>query len=676
MELLITQHQEQLMDSMPWVVRYKKRLDSLNDWWNKISLIGKINSHSIDTMIFSDMRTTKEKLSELQKNLIDNLLTEEVKKSVLDSGSKAQVAIDILIRNLFERTADVGFLATDSDIRDFLQRSEVLDTEREQLRERLEEYVKKYSVYHDIIITDIDGNVKAQLDMSAPVFKTNDPLIAESVKSNDEYLEIYRHTDLKPEKSNSLVYSCKITENNEKNSKVIGVLCLFFKFEDEMKGIFEHLNSTDDGGYLMLTDQNGTVVSSSRPFSSTRCKTKAVTRPELISQDGEYYISISAETKGYQGFYGLGWYGRTILPLKGAFSSYGLTKESARTQEGTAELSTSALFSEELKQIHFNSMDVNEDLRLIVLNGIITAARASAAEFVPVLEEIKKIGDNTAAIFSESIRRLRDTVLSSQLQSIQFTARLAVDIMDRNLYERANDCRWWALTTVFRQLLAKESLSSQEQDELASILLYINDLYTVYTNLYLYDRNGKILAVSNQQEKWMVGQQVSSTSGAPQALNIRDSQKYAVSDFVTTPYYGDKHTYIYNASVTELGRSDNVVGGIGIVFDSEPQFKDMLTDTLPIDEQGKVVAGCFGTFVNRDGMIISVTDNAPVQVGEKLQLEDSSLLKVENGDSKGCLLTYQGTEYVIGVSASEGYREYKTTGDYNNDVLAVIFLPL
>jgi len=35
--------------------------------------------------------------------------------------AKAQVAVDIVIRNLFERTADIGFLATDDDIREFIR---------------------------------------------------------------------------------------------------------------------------------------------------------------------------------------------------------------------------------------------------------------------------------------------------------------------------------------------------------------------------------------------------------------------------------------------------------------------------------------------------------------------------------------------------------------------------
>ena len=53
-------------------------------------------------------------------------------------------------------------------------------------------------------------------------------------------------------------------------------------------------------------------------------------------------------------------------------------------------------------------------------------------------------------------------------------AALAMDIMDRNLYERANDCRWWALTPDFRRILSQPSISRGELSKLESILEYIN----------------------------------------------------------------------------------------------------------------------------------------------------------------------------------------------------------
>ena len=677
MELLINRNQDQLMSAMPWVISYKNKLEYLNNWWTKISLIGKINSYSLDTMIFSDMQSTKEKLSELQRNLVRSLLIEEVKKSILDSTSKAQVAIDILIRNLFERTADVGFLATDSDIRNFLKMEEASDANRELLSKRLEEYVKKYSVYHDIIITDIHGNVQIKLDMKNPVVSSSDPFIKETLSSTNEYIENYRYTDLKPNQEKSLFYSCKITENSNKGSRVLGVLCLFFKLKDEMESIFKHLHVSDSKNILMLTSSDGKIISSNQRSLPSSFSFKPNLHPELVTIGGTSYITITVNTKGYQGFYGLGWYARSMLPLHDAFSFYDLMPESS--QKNACELlPSSSLFSDALKQIHHNSQDVNEDLKLIILNGIITAARAQAAEFVPVLEEIKKISDITATVFSESIQRLQNTVLSSWLTGVRTVAELAVDIMDRNLYERANDCRWWALTTSFRQLLNKEMLNKEEQNSLSSILAYINQLYTVYFNLYLYDSKGKILAVSNPGQSWMVGTYVNDESGARETLHISDSQKYAVSAFVTTPYYQNRPTYIYNASITSLdhsGADGHVIGGIGIVFDCEPQFENMLTDTLPKNEHGHVVEGCFGLFVTRDGFVISSTEYSPVQVGETLTLNEKSLLDVDNGKSLTCSLTYNKKQYVIGVSASKGYREYKTTGDYRNDVLAVIFLP-
>ena len=58
--------------------------------------------------------------------------------------------------------------------------------------------------------------------------------------------------------------------------------------------------------------------------------------------------------------------------------------------------------------------------------------------------------------------------------------------MDRNLYERANDCRWWALDPVLLRLTETPPGEPRRQG-LEKILAYINGLYTVYSNLLLFD---------------------------------------------------------------------------------------------------------------------------------------------------------------------------------------------
>lgn len=671
MEQLLLKNREKLQAAIPLINSYNDRFDDLNHWWGKISLIGKINSHNVSDSILEEMLSTKQKFSELQGRLIQNLMKEHLLKRLADDHNKSQVAIDILIRNLFERTADVGFLATDDDIRAFLLDNERKPEDTKKIHHRLEEYVKKYSVYDEIILLDTQGRVKANLDIDSPIEFSEDPLVSKTLSSKDDYIETFRYSDLQPHKRNSLIYSCVIKDSNDTGARTVGILCLCFKFDDEMQSIFSNLQSERAASSIMIVSENREVMatSHSQKFKVGETIPKCGS-PDLVTIKHKSFIATTSETKGYQGFKGLSWQGVAITPLNDAFKH---SNEKGQLQTDACQLLNSQLFSDDLKQIFKTSMLINDDLSLVVLNGIIAAARKNAVEFMPVLSEIRLTGESIALIFSDSIDNLQSTVLSARLADVRFCASLAVDIMDRNLYERANDCRWWALTTVFRQYLQLPTIVPDAQQEIANILRYINDLYTVYANLYVYDKNGIIIAVSNNKHTSVVGEKVDTHSGAFDALKCADSQKYSVSKFVPSAQYDDKYTYIYNASITSVERN-NVVGGIGIVFDSEPQFTEMLNDSLPKDESGYTVTGCFGMFCQRDGMIISATEGSPQQVGEVIEIDDT-LLGLKNGEKDSRITNYQGKKYAIGVAVSKGYREYKTTGDYQNDVVAFIMMP-
>jgi hypothetical protein len=178
-------------------------------------------------------------------------------------------------------------------------------------------------------------------------------------------------------------------------------------------------------------------------------------------------------------------------------------------QEYKEIIEQSDSFPQDLKVIRKASTDINADLSLLVLNGQIASDRRNAAEFMPVLEAIKQIGTDISSLFTASVNSLQEvTVMSSHLNNAGFLASLAVDIMDRNLYERANDCRWWALTSLFRRNLAKSEIFDVDTREISEILSYINALYTVYTNLYVYNTQGVIVAVSNPQQLGLVGTEV------------------------------------------------------------------------------------------------------------------------------------------------------------------------
>jgi hypothetical protein len=127
----------------------------------------------------------------------------------------------------------------------------------------LGEYVKKYSVYDEIIILDTQGKIRAHLDPGNQITASTDPLIQETLASQQAYVETFRYSELQANRRHSLIYSCKITETDQKNSRILGVLCLCFRFDDEMQGIFANLVSECSNEVISILNSEGRVIASS-----------------------------------------------------------------------------------------------------------------------------------------------------------------------------------------------------------------------------------------------------------------------------------------------------------------------------------------------------------------------------------------------------------------------------
>lgn len=661
---------KQFLKEMPFVQACNKTLMDLGEWWRKVALIGKITSLDIAATILNDMDEARNGFQQLQKELVDNLVSENLRKLDQELGARAQFAIDILIRNLFERTADVGFLATDEDIRDFLRHPEASPEMIDKIVARLHEYTLKYSVYDEILLLDPQGNVRAHLDPNNQVVRTSDPLIQETLRGDAPYVETFRPTDLLPGRRVGLIYSAAVTDSDQPGARVLGVLCLSFRFEDEMDGIFANL--VRPGELVTLLDGNDRVIASSdeqRLSIGKRLTCTGTGQLSKVDNGTDTYLARNCQAKGYQGYTGLSWKGQVMAPLASAFQG----GEQARAADLAEAHQEGQFISVELRKIRKNAARVTDDLSLIVLNGQIVAAKREAHEFIPVLSEIREIGHKTRKVFDSSITSLYGTVLESLMSEVRFQAFLAVDIMDRNLYERANDVRWWALNSRFREILAQPSRTEEQLQTLTEILVYINSLYTVYTNLILFDTNRCILAVSNPDEQHLIGTTLPAKGAFSDALGIRNAQHYGVSPFESTHLYRDRPTYIYLSSVRSA-QSGRAVGGIAIVFDSQPQFSAMLEDALPRDKEGQVIQGSFAVFADRQGAIISAT-GGKLQPGDKMAPIEG-FFSLENGTRKSALIKYDSVNYAVGATASQGYREYKTTNDYHNDVLALVFVPV
>lgn len=141
----------------------QKRLGEIQAIYDNLTLLGQLLGAG------TDITSMRHDFQHLATVLLEQLAKEHYKKATLNLGSCARVAIDVLTRNLFERTADIGFLATDSQICSFAEAVESNPEVKDDpswlfgLHTHFAEYVSKYSVYHNIILLSPTGDVLVQL---------------------------------------------------------------------------------------------------------------------------------------------------------------------------------------------------------------------------------------------------------------------------------------------------------------------------------------------------------------------------------------------------------------------------------------------------------------------------------------------------------------------------------
>lgn len=644
---------------MPLIDEYRENLLSLQSVWDVLSLLGQMSGTTAVT------GTTREEFSVLTSELLNSLAERTLAKRTQEMTSKAHVVIDILVRNLFERTADIGFLTTDDVIRTFAQKP----GNTENLSQRFNEYVRKYSVYEDVVLLDKNGRVVARLLTGDSDLHVDEAWVQDAISTSASYVEFYGNTDLFAIRDQTLIYAFRVTS---KGGNVLGVLALCFRFEDEMQRIFRELSGGDDATVLALLNSDGNVIACSDRWQIPLGATLNLI-PDKIARlrfAGRTYLAFACKTKGYQGYMGpQGWMGVVMIPIDLAFELQHEKQDSSSNPILISSvMSSGKAFPESLQSIPRKAQMIQQDLGRSIWNGLIRQGSASSvanSNFSKILlSEISRVGMRMGNIFSRSIGNLQTTVISSILSDCQFFASLAISIMDRNLYERANDCRWWALDPTINQLVA--SASQDQRTGLEQVLRYINGLYTVYDNLLVFDCKGVVLAVSNPNYGDFVGAPIDAP-WISEGLALRHSQQYIVSDFVPTALYADRPTYIYVAAIGGLG-------GIAIVFDSEPQFEAMLQDALPRESDGSQLEGSFALFIDSRSTILAST-NSTYQVGDVIKLP--SELISPNPDGSSMLFELDGQIFAIGARRSTGYREFKGIVDaYRNEVTALVFIPL
>ncbi|MHA4869312.1 chemotaxis protein CheW [Duganella sp. PWIR1] len=639
--------------------------------WRLIESSAKMNCPAEARLLLPAMVATRTGFAHLEQALVANLVQEKVRQVLAELGTQARYAIDILVRNLFERTADVGFLATDVELCRFVAGLDDGEPAREAARRRLSDYRDKYTVYDEIVLLDTAGRVLVQADPATPLTHSRDPLLAQTLDA-DGYLETFRATDLRPGKSRALVYSHRML--HPETGAPAGVLCLCFNFEQEMDAIFAAYRDPSQRANMLLLDAQDCVISSADPLwipAGVRVPVNTGGEPHLLMFGGREYLVRTFGSAGYQGYPGpAGWKAQLMVPVDLAFRTGGeqaLSDVEPALMQGL--LSHAQAFSPALHELMNSVTRTTRTIERIVWNGKVTSAandggQGGTNKLNTVLDQITETGERSDALFSHSIRDLYQTVLASSLSEAGLTSQLLVDMLDRNLYERANDCRWWALSAQLRRGLAQPS--EQQYADIASVLRYINRLYTVYARLFVYDRSGRIIASSGDQQA--LGASVDAETLA-RVLALRSELDHYPEPFAPSPLYDGRHTFIYHAAIRHPEHSANVVGGIGIVFDAEPELRNMLNSGVA----GRPNLRAY--FVTPDGHVLASTDDACAP-GDLLQLDDGLLEQTaaagSDAPSVTRILRHDGQYVIAACTRAAGYREFRAADGVEQPVIAVL----
>ena len=184
----------------------------------------------------------------------------------------------------------------------------------------------------------------------------------------------------------------------------------------------------------------------------------------------------------------------------------------------------------------------------------------------------KEIADNTSRIGTAG----RQMMLDFRGQRYADLARNVVETIDRNLYERSCDVRWWATDSAVVGTLqdGSDRALAYASERLATILRS----YTVYLDLWVADKSGQVVTTGRRQRfPQAVGQRVTQEEWFRKGLATMSGDDFAVCDIGCNAVLDGAQAATYSTAIRRDGAVDGeILGVLGIFFDWEPQARDIV----------------------------------------------------------------------------------------------------
>lgn len=326
--------------------------------------------------------------------------------------------------------------------------------------------------------------------------------------------------------------------------------------------------------------------------------------------------------------------------------------------------SVAAEADQKIEKIH----GITRRSRMLALNASIEANRVGQAGrgFAVVAEEVKSISSEISLLtdslrgqlrgkletLTEAGRALADEVERIRGERLADLAHNAVEIADRNLYERSCDVRWWATDAAVVDCAAQPADTDRARHACKRLGVILAS-YTVYLDLWIADTRGRVIATGRPNRYGAaVGTDVSGEQWFRDALATRDGGAFAVADIARVNALDGAIVATYATAIREGGEADGApIGALGIFFDWQAQGR-AIVDGVRLSPAEKAKSRCL--ILDRDYRIIADSEG-------DADLSQRFDLKTAQGE-RGFYVDTTGA--TVGYALTPGYETYAGLGWY------------